>query len=137
MAVELEPLNIIYYEKEDGTMPAKEFIESMDEKLQAKMKLAVDMLKVRGRWLRLPHSKNLENGIYELRAQIGTNAARVLYFFVTGNNAVLTNGFIKKTQKTPVNELNRAKRYMRDYLNRVSRKEKSNDDNESKKRNAD
>lgn len=93
------------------------------------MKAAIDMLKVRGRWLRLPHSRSLENGIYELRAQIGTNAARVLYFFVTGNNAVLTNGFIKKTQKTPANELKKARQYMRDYL---SRKAKVNNDNKNK-----
>ena len=126
--IELEPLNIIFYEQEDGTRPAEEFIESMDEKLRSKMKVVIDMLKVRGRWLRLPHSRNLENGIYELRAQIGTNAARVLYFFVTGKNAILTNGFIKKTQKTPANELKKAKQYMRDYL---SRKVKINHDNKN------
>ena len=111
MHVELEPLNIIFYEKEDGTKPAEEFIDSLDEKLKAKMKNAVDMLRVRGRWLRIPHLKDLANGIYELRA----DTSQVIYFFVTGSNAILTNGFVNKTHSA---ELKTAMQYKRDHLRR-------------------
>ena len=124
--IELEPLNIIFYEKEDGTKPAKEFIDSTDEKMHAKIDILLDMLSIRGRWLRMPYSRPLDEGIHELRANFGSNASRVLYFFVFGNSAVITNGFIKKTQKTPAAELKKAKQYRRDYLNRLNNKEKNN-----------
>ncbi len=46
-----------------------------------------------------------EDGIFELRAQQGSDITRVLYFFQIGNKAYLTNGFTKKTQKTPPSEI--------------------------------
>ena len=72
-----------------------------------------------GTSLRMPLSEALGDGIFELRAKVGTNITRVMYFFVVGNRAVLTHGFIKKTQKTPVRELQRAKDIRDDYLERV------------------
>ena len=60
----------------------------------------------------------------ELRAKVGSDISRVLYFFVIGHKVVLTNGFIKKTQKTPKSEIKRAKRYRADYL----RRKENNDD---------
>ena len=47
------------------------------------------------------------------------NISRVLYFFVVGKKIVLTNGFIKKTQKTPRSEILKAKQYRADYLSRL------------------
>ena len=37
------------------------------------------------------------------------------YFFLVGKKAVLTNGFVKKTMKTPMSEIELAKRYRKDY----------------------
>ena len=74
--------------------------------------------KKNGSKLREPTSKPLDDGIMELRAKVGSDISRVLYFFVVGNKAVLTNGFIKKTQKTPRAEIEIAKKYKNDYLSR-------------------
>ncbi|MBQ6476163.1 MAG: type II toxin-antitoxin system RelE/ParE family toxin [Clostridia bacterium] len=71
--------------------------------------------------LREPYSKHLSEGIFELRAQIGSDTTRVLYFFYVDRRIILTNGFIKKTQKTPKREITRAKQYRTDYLNRRGR----------------
>ena len=68
--------------------------------------------------LREPYSKPIGDGIFELRAQVATNISRVLYFFVVNGKAVLTHGFVKKTDKTPKTEIARAKRYREDYLRR-------------------
>ena len=57
-----------------------------------------------------------------LRAKSGSNISRILYFFVVGRRIVLTNGFIKKSQKTPRNEIEKAKRYRADYLSRMETK---------------
>ena len=69
----------------------------------------------------MPYSEALEEGIFELRAKVGSNICRVLYFFVVGRKIVLTNGFVKKTQKTPVSEIEKAKRFRADYLSRLEK----------------
>ena len=66
----------------------------------------------------MPYSEKLEDGIFELRAKVGSDISRVLYFFVVGRKIILTNGFIKKTQKTPKSEIELAKKYRADYLSR-------------------
>ena len=78
----------------------------------------IQLLQVNGNDLREPESKHLEDGIFELRAKVGSDISRVLYFFVIGQRIILTNGFIKKKQKTPKAEIERAKRYREDYLRR-------------------
>lgn len=55
--------------------------------------------------LREPFSKPLGEGIFEVRAKQETDISRVLYFFVVGKKVILTNGFVKKTQKTPPREI--------------------------------
>ncbi|MCC8076211.1 MAG: type II toxin-antitoxin system RelE/ParE family toxin [Clostridiales bacterium] len=111
-------IQVLFYDAPDGTEPAKEFMLSLDVKMRAKMARAVMMLETNGGELREPTSKPLGDGIYELRAQMGNNISRVLYFFFVGNKAILTNGFIKKTQKTPRREIDRAKRYRAEFLSR-------------------
>ena len=57
-------------------------------------------------------------GIFELRAKVGTDISRVLYFFYYEGRIVLTHGFIKKTQRTPAGEIDNDKKYRRDYIER-------------------
>lgn len=61
--------------------------------------------------------KHLEGteGLFELRVKISTNIFRIFCFFDEGNLVVLINGFQKKTDKTPKNELERAKQLQREY----------------------
>lgn len=107
-----------YYETEDGTKPAEDFILSQDIKMRAKLFTMLEFLEEKGPALREPYSKPLGDGIFELRAKQSSDIARVLYFFVVGQKVVLTNGFVKKTTKTPPAEINRAKRYRADYRRR-------------------
>ena len=57
-------------------------------------------------------------GIFELRAKVGTDISRVLYFFYYEGRIVLTHGFIKKTKKKQAGEIEKAKKYRRDYIER-------------------
>lgn len=114
----MQSYEVLFYEKEDGTEPAKEFLLSLTPKLRAKMLRTIDLLADNGVQLREPYSKALEDGIFELRAKVGSDISRVLYFFVIGKKIILTNGFVKKTAKTPTEEKERAKRYRADYLGR-------------------
>ena len=113
-------MEIEFYRKPDGSEPVVEFLDSLDRKMRAKMVRAIDLLEIHGTALRLPVSENLGDGIMELRSSFGGNITRVLYFFIVGNKAVLTNGFIKKTQKTPPSEIALSKKYREDYLRRNS-----------------
>lgn len=110
--------NVTFYDLPDGTEPAQEFLDSLDDKMRAKMLRAIDVLAAYGYELREPISKSLGDGIFELRAQVGSNISRVMYFFFIGQNVVLTNGFIKKTQRTPRAEIEKAARYRAEYLSR-------------------
>lgn len=113
-----QEFEIIFYNKADGTEPAREFIESLDDKMQARVLKTISLLAKNGTALRMPYSEHLVDGIFEIRAKVGSNISRVLYFFVVGQRIVLTNGFIKKTQKTPKKEIELAKKYRNDFLNR-------------------
>lgn len=118
-----EEFDVIFYEKEDGTEPAKEFLNSLDTKMLAKMARTISVLQINGPSLREPYSKPLENGIFELRAKLGSDISRVLYFFFIDRRVILTNGFIKKTNKTPKSEIEKANKYRADYLCREANKQ--------------
>ncbi len=112
-------IEVYFYETPDGKEPVREFLDSLDLKMKAKMVRTISLLRDNGNELRDPVSKSLGDGIFELRAQMGNNITRVLYFFFIGNRAILTNGFTKKTQKTPPGEIDRAKRYRAEFLERM------------------
>lgn len=109
---------VLFYETKNGRKPAEEFLLELDPKMRAKMVRIIQLLAVNGNDLREPYSKELEDKIFELRAKVGSNISRVLYFFVVGKQIILTHGFIKKTQKTPKREIERAKAYREDYKER-------------------
>jgi phage-related protein len=71
----------------------------------------------------LQHMQSTE-GLYEIRAEYGSNIFRIFCCFDESNLIILLNGFHKKTQKTPTNELNLAKRLMKEYF---ELKEKENE----------
>lgn len=75
-------------------------------------------MQINGNELHEPYSKAIQDGIFELRTKVGSDISRVLYFFVIGKKAVLTNGFIKKSQKTPKEEIKTALKYRAEYLSR-------------------
>ena len=119
----VQDFEVVFYDKEDGAEPAKEFILSLDKKMRAKMLRTIMLLADNGPMLREPYSKPLEDGIFELRVKVGSDISRVLYSFFVGRRVVLTNGFIKKTQKTPSAEIERAKRYRAEFISRKENKQ--------------
>ena len=76
--------------------------------MKSRLYRTLAVLETDGNNIREPYSKFLGDGIYEVRVQQVNNIARVLYFFVVNKKIILTNGFIKKTQKTPINEIKKA-----------------------------
>ena len=66
-----------FYKTKDGSKPAREFILSQETKMKAKLFGLVDMLEQYGNQLREPYSKSLGDGIFEIRAKVGTDITRV------------------------------------------------------------
>ena len=61
-------------------------------------------------------------GLYEARIKLGTNIWLVFCFFDKGKLVILLNGFIKKTQKTPKNEIEKAVNLMKSYYTDENKK---------------
>lgn len=62
----------------------------------------------------LKHISN-SNGLYEIRVQVSNDIFRIFCFFDEGNLIVIANGFQKKTQKTPYNEIKKAEKIKKEY----------------------
>ena len=105
-----------YFETEGGKSPVKEFIDSLDPVSQRKFFVKRGWLEEYGHRLQMPHAKHLKDGIYELRFEGREGTIRILYFFFEGNKIIFTNGFKKKTKKTPHGELNLAFERRRLYI---------------------
>lgn len=61
-------------------------------------------------------------GLYEVRVEVGSNIFRAFAFFDEGQLIVIANAFQKKTQKTPKNEIELAKKIKKEYFNEKSKK---------------
>lgn len=116
-------LNVDFYYKSNGECPVQEYLDSLSPKLRAKTLRTIMLLEEFGLELRMPYSESLGDGIFELRSIVGSDITRVLYFFVENNTAILTNGFTKKSQKTPIREIKKAKIYRSDYYIQCDKKE--------------
>ena len=115
LEITMDKFEVEFYTKDNGEKPAKDFILGLDEKMRAKVLGIIHVLEEKGNQLREPYSKHLEDGIFEIRGKVGTDITRVLYFFYYGKKIIMTNGFIKKTQETPKQEIRLAKSYRKDY----------------------
>ena len=115
---------LIAYEKENGEIPVEEFLDSINNpKMRAKIFGLLSILQEKGNMLREPYSKHLEDGIFELRCKLGNDITRVLYFFYYKEKIILTNGFVKKSQKTPKKEILIAKNRRKDFIERWMKNE--------------
>lgn len=110
---------IVFYRTDSDHCPVEEFLDSLSGKPAQKviwvLRLVQELDSVPSQYL-----KKLVNtaNIWEVRVQLGNNIFRLLGFFDNDSLIILTNGFAKKTQKTPTQEIELAEQRKRDYLSR-------------------
>lgn len=110
--------DIDFYQLPNGEKPVEIFLNSLDCKMRAKALHSLSILEEFGNTLREPHSKSIGNGLFELRIKFASDITRIFYFFVVDNRIILTNGFVKKTMRTPKSEIELAQKYKSDYERR-------------------
>jgi len=94
-----------------------DFYEKQDSKTKEKIDYVIDMVK-HVRQVPIKFLKHLEgtDGLYEIRVSTSNKIIRIFCFFDSGRLVILTNCFIKKTQKTPRKELKMALKLMQEYF---------------------
>jgi phage-related protein len=101
---------LLFFQDASGFAPVWEWLKDLrlrNPKVYAKCVVRVRRLRELGHELRRPEADLLREGIYELRARLGTVNYRILYFFHGRNVAVLAHS-ITKEDEIPATELNRA-----------------------------
>ncbi len=108
-----------FYTTSSGRSPVEEFLDSLNMRTLQKFLYVRSLLEEFGVKLSSPFCKYLGNDIYELRFIGKEGAVRVLYFFIKDKYIIFTNGFLKKTQKTPPKEIelaiNRRKAFLEEF----------------------
>lgn len=107
---------IIYYKDDKGDNPIQEFLVNLGRSnriLVAKTRQGIEKLRNRA-YHKEPLSKHLEPGLWELRIRAGVDILRIIYTFDKGKIIILLHGFVKKDQKTPVSELEVARRRLKE-----------------------
>ena len=100
-------INVVFYKTPAGNEPVREWLISLEQ--EDKKTIGANIKTVEYGWpIGMPVSKPLGNNLYEVRSHISSKRIARVIFIIMGNYMILLNGFIKKTQKTPINEINLA-----------------------------
>jgi len=114
---------IEYVELPNGRVPAREFVDSLDDKASARIDAFIDRLRVYGNRMQGKFVKKLTDDIFELRIKQFDRIFRVLFFYQPGMLIVIASGFQKKTEQTPPAEITKAeqlKKLWMKYRNRYT-----------------
>ena len=104
-------LEVRFFRTETGVEPAREWLKSLSK--DEKKLIGEDIKTVQYSWpMGMPLVKKLCKGIWEIRSNLENKISRVL-FTLLGNQIFLLHGFIKKTEKTPKDDLELAIKRMK------------------------
>lgn len=106
-----------FYETEDGTCQIRDYLRSQDKKVRGHAGWLLTRLEKEAHELDRPIVGHLGDGIYELRVIVDRHQHRLLFFY-HHKIIVMTNACLKKSDKMPPVEIERAKRARADWLRR-------------------
>jgi len=99
---------IEYVALPNGRIPAREFVDSLDDKAAARIDAFIERLRIYGNQMQGKFVKKLTHEIFELRVKQFDRIFRIPFFYQPGMLIVVTSGFQKKTERTPPGEIARA-----------------------------
>jgi phage-related protein len=110
---------VIFYKTDDGKCPVQEFLDSLSGKVAQKMLWTLSLLEDLEIVPSIYFKKLIgTDEIWECRIKYGSNIYRIFCFFDRHSIVVLTHGLVKKSQKTPQREIEKAESYRKDFLSR-------------------
>jgi phage-related protein len=109
---------IIFYKNSRGDSPVEKFLNTLTDKQAKKVAWVLRIIRDLDFVPNEYFKKLVATNLWEIRIQTGNDALRILGFIHDYNFIVLTNGFRKKTQKTPQKEIKLAEQRMKEYLSR-------------------
>jgi len=121
---EVTMFKIIFYKDSKGNEPVKEYLLKLKERSQTSKQDRIQFTKINayirslqeyGTRIGNPTVKHIEGDIWELRPL----SNRIFFFYWKDDTFVLLHCFHKKTQKTPIKEIAKAKHYMKDFKERT------------------
>jgi phage-related protein len=102
-------LPVLFYRTRGGADLVRDWLRSLDDSDQNT--IGLDLMRVQFRWpVGMPLCRAMGDGLWEMRTNLPSNRIARLLFCVAGDRILVLHGFIKKTQKTPDEELTRARR---------------------------
>lgn len=108
------------YRDARGRVVVNDILKGLPPKDYARVLRAIDLLVDYGPALKMPHVQHLQGKVWELRIDGRPNSYRVLYAAVPGRKFLLLHVFAKKSQKTPSQEIETARRRLTDYVERTT-----------------
>ena len=107
---------VIYYTTVNGVNPVKDFINSLSPNQRSKIFRIFSLIEQYGIYSVPTHVKKLTGTLFwEIRI-LGKDNVRILYILARRFSALVLNGFIKKSQKTPLKEIGIAANRYKDWL---------------------
>lgn len=104
-------LHVVFYRTSAGNEPVREWLKALSP--EDRKAIGDDLKTAQFGWpLGMPLIRKMEPGLWEVRSRLQNGTARVI-FTVSGEMMVLLHGFIKKSEKTPVQELQLARQRLR------------------------
>lgn len=120
----MKKIEFEFYKRPNGKVEFIEFLKGIPYKDQVKLLATINNVQeyginiaIREQWI-----KKLDKNLYELRSKVANNIQRVIYFHYEDNKYVITHGFTKKTQKTPLKELKHGMALRNEYLKNRGKK---------------
>jgi phage-related protein len=105
---------VVFYRTRGGSEVVRDWLRALDE--MERNAIGLDLMRIQFRWpVGMPLCRSMGDGLWELRTGLPSNRIARVLFCVVQERILILNGFIKKTQKTPKEELALAHRRMKEF----------------------
>ena len=105
---------VVFYRTRAGGEVMRDWLRSLNE--GDRNAIGQDLMRVQYRWpVGMPLCRSLGEGLWEVRSDLPSNRIARVIFSVAGNRILALHGFIKKTQKTPADDLALARKRRKEF----------------------
>jgi phage-related protein len=105
---------VVFYRTRGGSEVVRDWLRSLDE--AERNAIGLDLMRIQFRWpVGMPLCRSMGDGLWEIRTSLPSSRVARVLFCVVQERIVVLNGFIKKTQKTPDEELALARKRKKEF----------------------